>query len=183
MDKILVIGAGVGAHSLHLQNNGFNVHALEILPGACEILKSRGQKNIICADFFQYESNELYNTIILFGRNIGISGTLKKLEFVLNKCSSLLNNKGIILLNSWDMMASKEKTDVAYYENKIKINRYYGEVKYKLEYNNVVGEEFEWLYIDKEKLVNYANKNNFSCEILYNNDDGDYLAKLDKINH
>ena len=63
--RILDAGAGSGSHTLWLQENGFEVTAIDISPGAVEIMKLRGVKNALLKDFFHIK-NEKYDTILLF---------------------------------------------------------------------------------------------------------------------
>jgi len=44
---------------------------------------------------------------------------------------------------------------------------YYGEVMYQIEYNNIKGEPFQWLYIDFDNLSLYADQVGFSCEKIF----------------
>ncbi len=52
--NVLDIGAAAGCHSIHLQNKGMNVTALEKAPLCCDIMKDRGIQNIECSDIHQY---------------------------------------------------------------------------------------------------------------------------------
>src|SRR4051812_1014157 len=50
--KILDIGAGAGSHSLILQQNDFDVTAIDISPLAVKVIKDRGVKNAFHQDIF-----------------------------------------------------------------------------------------------------------------------------------
>src|SRR5690554_7956657 len=56
--KVLDIGAGVGSHSLYLQDAGFDVTALELSASACEIMKKRGVKMVINKNIFEYQNEK-----------------------------------------------------------------------------------------------------------------------------
>lgn len=67
--KILDVGAGVGPHSLELQNMGFEPIALDISKEACEIMKARGVKNVLCSEFYDLQKGN-FDTILIMGRAI-----------------------------------------------------------------------------------------------------------------
>ena len=174
---ILCVGAGTGIHSLIMQENQFDVLALDISEEACKIMKKRGVKKVKCIDFNIFKG-ETFDTVVLLGRNIGMVGTLDKLEGFLLQLKSCLKEKGHILLDSFDLKYSQDETDINYMKMNEKSNRYYGEVSYRMIYNEARGEMFNWLYIDFSTLRNFAAKVNLVCEMLEKDEEGNYLARL-----
>ena len=57
-------------------------------------------------------------------------------------------------------------------------DEYYGLLDYQMEYKDVVGEPFDWLYVDFETLAIYAEESGFTAELLEEGEHYDYLAKL-----
>jgi hypothetical protein len=55
---------------------------------------------------------------------------------------------------------------------------YYGEVEYQMEYNGVTGEAFNWLFVDFQTLHDHALAQGYDCEMLAENDNDQYLARL-----
>ena len=45
-------------------------------------------------------------------------------------------------------------------------------------YKDVVGEPFDWLYLDFNTLVYYAENNGFNAEVVAEGEHYDYLARL-----
>lgn len=76
--KILDIGAGAGSHALILQERGFDVTALEISPGAANIMQKRGVKTVLQQDIFQYKT-EKFDTLLLLMNGIGLTQNLDPL--------------------------------------------------------------------------------------------------------
>ncbi len=175
--NILVVGAGAGAHSLVLQGKGFNVLAIDISRDICNVLKKRGQKNVLCKDFIDYNGG-LFDTVCFLGRNIGMAGTLDNLNHYLNRMDALLKPGGLILMNSYDLRISKDPLDIEYVKKNEESGKYSGEVKYRLEYKKILGNEFNWLYIDFDTLKNYTEKSGWNCEIIVKDNEGDYLARI-----
>jgi len=157
--RILDVGAGSGAHSLVLQQAEHNVVAIDISKKCCEAMKLQGIKQVVCKDFFEYQDDEKFDTILLLMNGFGIAGTLDNLEKLLLQCKSLLKPKGIIIGESADILYLFEDEDGSC---SIDLNsNYYGEINYRMSYKNEVGNWFPWLYISADLLVDTADKIGF----------------------
>ena len=55
---------------------------------------------------------------------------------------------------------------------------YYGEVDFQMQYKDVKGDTFDWLYIDFQTLSLYASECGFKAELIKEGKHYDYLAKL-----
>ena len=64
------IGAGVGPHSLELQKQGLEVHAIDISLHGCEIMKKNNIKNVNHSTVYDLDEHN-FDTILLMGRSIG----------------------------------------------------------------------------------------------------------------
>lgn len=170
--KVLDIGAGAGAHALALQVRGHDVSALEISPAACDVMKHRGVNNVICEDFFEFETVEKFDTILLLMNGIGLCGTLDQLEIFLKKAENLLADNGKLIFDS---------SDVIYmYEDDLLPERYYGEIKCSYSYKDIKTETFQWLYIDEEKLQDICEKLGWKMTHLFEDNHYHYLVELKK---
>lgn len=57
---------------------------------------------------------------------------------------------------------------------------YYGELKYKMRFQNIVGDKFPWLFIDFDTLADIAEQHGFKTELFASGDHYDYLGILTK---
>lgn len=173
--KILDVGACAGSHSLYLQEKDFDVTAIDISEGCCEIMSKRGIKKVECINFYDLK-DQSYDTILLLMNGIGIAGTLRGLTDFLNKAKSLLAPNGRIIFDSSDI-------DYAFYEEDgskwVNLNSdYYGEVQYTTSYKAVKGETFNWLFVDTNTISDFANACGFTFKILKEGSHHDYLGEL-----
>ncbi len=168
--KVLDIGAGAGAISLALQRRNFDVTALEISPGAVEVMKARGVEKIINKDIFKF-TDEKYDTLLLMMNGIGFCQYLDEVGNFLEHAKQLLNKNGQILFDS---------SDVSYlYENqKYEDDGYFGEIDYQYEYLNNKGDWFSWIYIERSLMQEIAEKSGFHMEVLFDDGSDQYLARL-----
>ncbi len=177
--KVLDVGAGVGPHSLELQKMGLKVHALDISLVACKIMKERGLKNVLCAGVYDLQKGN-FNTIFLMGWAVGFVEDLAGMAKFLKHCENLLRSVGIILLDSLDVRITSDPAHLAYQKRKIKLGRYFGVIGLQMEYKGRYGQPFKLLHIDPDTLNSIAKNLDWKLEILYNEESGDYLAKISK---
>ena len=177
--KILDVGAAAGCHTLHLQNNGFDVTALEKSPLCCEVMKLRGINNVIQQDIWDFDDQK-FDTIILLMNGIGIAGDTQQLPVFLRKLKSLLNKGGCILTDSVDIEYLFELDDGS---KLINLNQHYhGEIMYTMKYKKHKTDPFPWLFIDEDLLINATENEGLRAEVVYkNNQDKNFLVKMERI--
>lgn len=173
--RILDVGAGSGCHSLALQEMGKTVEACDISPLSCETMRERGVKMVREEDFFQMKG-EQFDTILMLMNGSGIVGRIERLgEFFLH-IRQLLTDGGSLYMDSSDLRYLYEEEDGSFM---IDLNDdYYGELEFQMQYKNIKGDLFPWLYIDFNTLQMYAEDNGFHAEIVHEGDHYDYLARI-----
>lgn len=148
--KILDIGGGVGSHCLYLQKKGMEATLLDYSSGLCEVSTRRGVKSIVEHDFFLWNSEEKYDSILFMMNGIGIGGNIELFNKTIEKSFKLLNNGGQILFDSTDISFCYEQEDGSML---IPLNiEYLGFVKFQLSYKNQKDSWFNWAYYDSNKI-------------------------------
>jgi ubiquinone/menaquinone biosynthesis C-methylase UbiE len=174
---VLDIGAGAGIHSLTLQDKGLKVTAIDISPEAVSIMARSGVKDVHCSDIHDLKS-KTFDTLLLLGRGIGMAGNLNGLQTFLIDVKALLKKGGQLLLNSCDVSNTSSPEHLSYHELNMKAGRYIGEIGMRFRFKNVVGESFSWLHVDAKTLSEYASKTGWKAEVIDQEEDGNYLARL-----
>ncbi|NBC84268.1 MAG: methyltransferase domain-containing protein [Bacteroidetes bacterium] len=175
--KVLDIGAGAGCHTQLLQQKGFSVDALDISDQACEVMRKRGIRVVHEADFFHFQPTANYHTLLLLMNGIGICGNPKGYRNFLQQAKKLLVPEGQIIFDTSDIIYLFQ--DECYNLNN---DNYYGTISCQMKYNNLVSEWFDWLYLDRETLMEIANDTGYTVEILAEGEHYDYLVRL-MLNH
>lgn len=174
--RTLDVGCGAGSHSLYLQNErNIDVTAIDISENAIEACTLRGLKKVKVQNILSLE-NEKFDTILLLMNGTGIFGTLKETANYLQKLKSLLNPNGQILIDSSDIIYMFDNDEDG--GKWIPGDNYYGELTFKIRYKNETEDEFPWLYLDYNTLQNAAFANGLQCELIFEGEHYDYLAKL-----
>ena len=175
--SVLDVGCGAGSHSLYLQQQGFEVTALDASPGAIAVCSKRGIKNTVLADIHAYSGTH-FDTILLLMNGIGIAGKVDKLGKFLEHLKTLLKPGGYILADSTDILYMYEEEDGSY---RIPAHKdYYGELTFAIGYQGEKDSPFPWFYIDFGLLSDVAESHGLACELLYSGDHHEYLARLSK---
>ena len=178
--KVLDAGCGAGSHSLYLQENNFDVTAIDISANAIEACQLRGLKNARVQNILDLDSdlhqNDRYDTILLLMNGTGIFGTLQQTSNYLSKLKSLLAPNGQILIDSSDIIYMFDEDEDG--SKWIPGEGYYGELTFTISYKNQTEAPFPWLYLDYNTLQNAAHANGLQCELIQEGDHFDYLARL-----
>ena len=173
--KILDVGAGSGCHSLILQGQEKDITGLDIRPGFVEVMKSRGLRKSICSNIFDYHKRE-FDTLLMLMNGIGFSENFEGLQKFLKHARNLLKPGGQIILDSSDLLFLYRDEDGSV---SINLNEaYYGEVEYQVEYKGQLGVPFKWLFVDYSNLEYNASEAGYECELLYEDEHFNYLARL-----
>jgi SAM-dependent methyltransferase len=171
--KVLDVGAGSGCHSIILKDKGIDVTAIDTSKGAVEVMQANGL-NAQNIDF--YNVKEKYDTLLFLMNGVGIAGSLSNLKNFLINAKSLLNEGGQLLLDSSDISYMFIEEDGSKWVDLN--NSYYGEVVYQMEYNDLITEKFDWLFVDFSTLKSIAVELDFKVELIFEDDNRQYLAQL-----
>ncbi|MDB2606681.1 class I SAM-dependent methyltransferase [Zobellia sp.] len=174
--SVLDIGCGAGSHSLHLQEKGHSVTALDYSKGAAETCNLRGIKNVIHADIYSFK-NQKFDTLLLLMNGIGIVGKLNNTSKFFEHIKSLMNPGAQVLLDSSDIiyMFDEDEDGGVWVPD---TGAYYGEIEFQMAYKNQKSDPFFWLYLDYKTLEMATEANGLSCKLVRNGEHYDYLAKL-----
>lgn len=174
--SILDVGACAGAHSVYLQNRGFDVTALESSDLCCEVLQNRKVENVIHQDIFKFTERQ-FDTILLLMNGTGIAGTLNGLDTLFFHLKTLLSPGGQILIDSSDLIFLFEEDDGSALID-ITADKYYGELTFQTEYKTWKSQPFPWLYVDVNNLESSVLKNNLCIKQIIKGNHYDYLAQI-----
>lgn len=174
--RVLDVGAGAGCHSLVLQNKGIEVMAIDVSRLSVDVMIRRGVKEALAADLFDDTFVGCYDTILMLMNGSGIIGRLSRMPLFFRRMKQLLSPQGCILMDSSDLRYVFEDEDGGF---DIDLNAaYYGEVDFRMQYKNVKGRSFDWLYVDFDTLSYHARENGFKVEKIVDGPHYDYLARL-----
>ncbi len=168
--KVLDIGAGAGSHAVYLAGHGYEVHTLDESPFCVRIMQERGLPVVLHQSCWT-ATEERYDTLMMLMNGIGLVGRLEGLRHFLVHVRQLLNPGGQILFDSSDL-------SYLYPDQQLMLYPYRGEISYMYEYLGRKGKPFTWLYIDQQTMRKYAADAGWNMEIIFEDSQDQYLAKL-----
>lgn len=171
--QVLEIGAGAGSHALALQSMGIPVTALDIHPTMGKIMQDRGVNQVVIGDCWAYEPAHPFDTLLLMMNGIGFVSYVHRIAPFLEKSREWLAPGGQILLDSTDL-----SINVPGIAHKNPSPDYWGEMTYELGFRGQFAEPLTWLYLAPDLLKQEANAAGWHMQVIYEGDDGHYLARL-----
>ena len=132
-------------------------------------MKRRGVKKELEKDVFKV--SEKYDTLLFLMNGIGLTGTLAGFAHFLDFAKTLINTDGQLIFDS---------SDISYLYTGLPKpkSHYFGEISYCYQYQNEKGNWFNWLYLDQATLAHVAQQKGWHCEIVFDDGEDQYLARL-----
>ncbi len=175
--RVLDAGAGAGCHALVLQEQDLPVCAIDIAPEAVDVMQRRGIKDARCADLFHFHDGP-FDTFLLLMNGIGVVEDLAGLDRFLAEAHRLLAPDGQILLDSYDPNWDHDPGEAPSRGGAGSSDRYMGEMRFRLEYKGKKGPTLAWLFLDSKLLAERAMTAGWSCVVIWQEEEGHYLARL-----
>lgn len=177
--RILDAGGGAGPHALYLQQNGYDVTAIDSSPFCVRTMQERGIKQVVLTNIFDYEPEQKFDTILLLMNGLGMAGKVLNMDSFFQKLHYLLQPGGVVIGDSSDL--SYLYTETAGALDLLPKNKYVGEIVYRMKYKNIKSDAFPWLFIDKHLFQEKAEMNGFSFELLAEGKHFDYLCRIKRL--
>jgi len=158
--SVLDVGAGAGPHASYLQDQGFEVMAIDTSKGAVAYMVGKGIK-AECVDVRNFRSQK-FDTLLLLMNGIGIAGRKAQLPEFLKHLKTLLHPGGQILCDSSDVKFLYEEEDGSFWMD---LNSdYYGDFTFQMQFEKDLSPPFPWCYVDYDTLHVAAVHAGFSCQ-------------------
>lgn len=176
--SILDVGAGSGCHSVALGKMGRQAVAIDISPLSVAVMKDRGLDARL-VNFYDEAFNEQFDTVLMLMNGTGIIGRLENMPAFFARLRQILKPGGRVLIDSSDLRYLFEEEDGSLMIDLA--DDYYGQLDYQMQYKDVLGEPFDWLYVDFDTLAFYAEENGFKATLVAEGEHYDYLASLQTV--
>ncbi len=181
--RVLDVGAGAGRVSLHLQERGHEVLAIDNSPGAIEVCRRRGVRDARVLTFDAVdESIGTFNTIVLLGNNFGLFGSPTKAKRLLRRLHRMTSDDARIILESRDVDrrgGSDAPWHRRYRERNIAHGRLPGQIRIRVRFRDVIGPWMNYPMVSPDRLREILGGTRWYVAHLFDSDDT-YVAIVEK---
>jgi SAM-dependent methyltransferase len=146
---VLDLGAGAGRHSLHLQNLGHEVTAVDSSPGAVEVCRARGIRDVRLADLTTLHGDQRWETVLLMCGNLGLAGDWEPTRRLLEQLGAMTVPGGLLIGDSVD---PDDPDDLEYPERNRRAGFHRGRVRLRLHYGDLVSPWWDLLNIPPAEM-------------------------------
>lgn len=147
---VLDVGCATGRHMELLAGAGIEVHGIDVCPSAIDRARGAGLSAEV-ADVHHFRPREPLHAVLALGGGIGLAGRRAHVPDLLARWASWLATDGMLAVSSinWTITLDKHRewVEVAH-----RAGRYPGEMRIRLRYGALVGEWFEWVWLDEASL-------------------------------
>jgi SAM-dependent methyltransferase len=151
--SVLDLGAGAGRHSVHFQDLGHEVTAVDSSPGAVAVCRARGVRDVRLADLTTLRAGRRWETLLLMCGNLGLAGEWEPTRRLLKQLGAMTVAGGLLIGDSVD---PADPEDLDYQERNRRAGLQLGRVRLRLRYGDLLTPWWELLNLppaDIEGLV------------------------------
>ena len=181
--RTLDCGAGAGRVSLHLQERGHDVVALDNSPGAIEVCRRRGVRDARLLDFSDVDQSlGSFDTIVLLGNNFGLFASPTKAKRMLRRLATLTSNDARILAESRDVSArggADAPWHVEYRRRNVERGRLPGQIRIRIRFRTLVGPWFDYPMVSPAEMREILGGTGWHLDHTIDSDDT-YVAVIEK---
>lgn len=179
---VIDIGCGAGRVSLYLQENNYNVLGIDNSPGAVEICKKRGVKDVECISITQLNKKYgIFDTFLLFGNNFGLLGSYKRAQLLLKRFNNMSPKTALIIAQTTDPYDTQNPEHLAYHEYNRKRGRMGGQLRIRIRYKKYIGKWFDYLFVSKDELESIITGTGWSVKKYIESGQANYIVILEKV--
>jgi SAM-dependent methyltransferase len=144
---VLDLGAGAGRHALHLQALGHDVTAVDVSPGAVEVCRERGVRDVRRADLSDPPTDRRWMTVLLMCGNLGLAGGWDETRELLRRLAAASGPGAVLIADTVDPTLMDDDHTVAHTRRNTARGLPVGQVRLRLRYGPATTPWFDLLNV------------------------------------
>ena len=178
--RVLDIGCGAGRVCLHLDKRGQEVVGIDISPGAVEVCRRRGLRDVrvLSIDVVD-ESLGPFETIVMLGNNFGLLANEVKAKRLLRRFHRLTTDRGRIVAETRDVHLTEDSAHLQYLDSNKARGRMAGQIRIRVRYRDSSTPWFDYLMVSRTELEGLLNGTGWRLARTLDSEDT-YIAIIEK---
>jgi SAM-dependent methyltransferase len=179
--RVLDIGAGAGRHSLEAQQQGLDVVAIDISPGAVDVCRRRGVNDVRLLPLAAVdEALGAFDMVLMMCGNFGLVGSAEQAQSTLRLLHVLTTPNGRIVLDAVDPYVDMNAADVAYQAQNRARGRMPGQVTIRIRYGERITPWYELLNVSADELERLIAGTGWRLAQVVEGEPSEYYAVMEK---
>jgi SAM-dependent methyltransferase len=181
--RVLDGGAGAGRVSLHLQERGHDVVAIDNAPGAIEVCRRRGvqdAREVAFADVSRALGT--FDTVVLLGNNFGLFGSPSRGKKLLRRLRRMTSDDARIVAETRDVSSgpgSDTPEHAEYRQRNVERGQLPGQIRIRIRYRKLVGPWMDYPMVSRDELREILAGTGWTLARTLDSDDT-YVAIVEK---
>lgn len=180
--RVLDVGVGAGRFALYLQERGHEVVGIDVSPGALEICRKRGVKNVKQVPFHSVDASlGTFDTVLMMGNNFGLFANPRRAKWMLRRLKKLTSQDARIVAESLDIYGTDKPEHLGYHDRNRQRGRMAGEIRLRVRYRQLVGDWFDYLMVSQAEMQDVVEGTGWGVAEFIGRTGGQYIGVMEKV--
>ena len=126
------------------------------------------------------ESLGLFDTVVLYGNNLGLLASRAKGRRLLRRLHRATTDRGRIIGEILDPYTTEDPLHLAYHDRNRKRGRMSGQIRIRIRYRDVATPWFDYLFLSRPELEELLEGTGWRLARMYEDDGPIYVAIMEK---
>ncbi|MGH3143219.1 MAG: class I SAM-dependent methyltransferase, partial [Gaiellales bacterium] len=160
-----------------LQARGREVVAIDVSPGAVEVARRRGVRDVRLLALEDVDASlGRFETVVMYGNNFGLFASPAKARRLLRRLRPVAER---IVASSNDPYGTDDPAHLAYQARNRERGRMSGQLRLRVRYRDLVGPWFEYLIVSPDEMAEIVDGTGWQISRLVQGEGWPYVAVLE----
>ena len=179
--RVLDVGVGAGRFALYLQEQGHDVVGIDVSPGALEVCRKRGVKDVRQLAFHRIDASlGKFDTVLMMGDNFGLFANPRRAKWMLRRLKNLTGPNARIVAESLDIYGTDKPEHLDYHARNRRRGRMAGEIRLRVRYRELIGDWFDYLMVSQTEMQEIVEGTGWRVAEFHGSEGGQYVGVIER---